>query len=165
MAHGNTRSHRLSSGYPSCTALPKACDGLWIISKMPKMSTRTWYHVYVNPYRPRQQFVAKLQVTVSRTANTVESNGYVWSVTFDTPTTVGGTTNAGDQPAFHANGRMLGNTSSSSYLRLEVRRIPSSCLHDRRDCENHAPVVEERGGKMKYPLLRKSNILRNPEIV
>lgn len=145
MAHGNTRYHRLSSGYPSCTALSKACNGLWIIFHDAK-------NVHVKPCRPRQQFVVKLQVTVSRTANIAESNEYVWSVTFDTPTTVGGTTNAGDQPAFHANGRMLGNSSSSSYLRLEVRRIPSSFLHDSGNCENHAPVVEERGGKMKCPL-------------
>ena len=90
---------------------------------------------------------------MSRTPNIAESNGYVWSVTFDTPTTVGGMTNAGDQPAFHANGRMLGNSSSSSYLRLEVRRINvilgdsnpvQLCLHDGIGRENRATDVEER---------------------
>lgn len=60
------------------------------------------------------------QVTVSRTANALESNGYVWSVTFDTPTVVGGVTTAGDQPPFYANGRMLGNTTVDSSFRLEV---------------------------------------------
>lgn len=50
-----------------------------------------------------------------------ESNGYVWSVTFDTPTVVGGATNAGDQPPVYVNGRMLGNISSGSYFRVEVR--------------------------------------------
>lgn len=54
------------------------------------------------------------QVTVSRT--TTGSNGYIWSVTFDTPTEIGGVANAGDQPAFHANGRKLGATAS-----IEVR--------------------------------------------
>ena len=49
-------------------------------------------------------------------------NGYIWSVTFDTPTVVGGVVNAGDQPYFYANGRMLGNTSSRSFIRLEARR-------------------------------------------
>lgn len=62
------------------------------------------------------------QVTVSRTTNVAESNGYVWSVTFDTPTVVDGVANAGDQPALYANGRMLGNSTASTWIRLEVRR-------------------------------------------
>lgn len=61
------------------------------------------------------------QVTVSRTV--AASNGYVWSVTFDTPTVVDGVTNAGNQPMLHANGRMLGATTTPSpaTLGIEVR--------------------------------------------
>lgn len=68
-------------------------------------------HLHLNRY----------QVTVTRTTNGAESNGYVWSVTFDTPTLVGGLTNAGDQPLFYANARMLGNSSSGILHRIQVR--------------------------------------------
>lgn len=71
----------------------------------------TFMHLPLNRY----------QVTVTRTTNGAESNGYVWSVTFDTPTLVGGLTNAGDQPLFYANARMLGNSSSGILHRIEVR--------------------------------------------
>lgn len=53
--------------------------------------------------------------------NTTEADGYVWSITFDTPTIVGGVTNAGDQPSLYVNARMLGNVTSGSYFRAEVR--------------------------------------------
>ncbi|CAM9165015.1 unnamed protein product, partial [Choristocarpus tenellus] len=60
------------------------------------------------------------QVSVSRTANTDEDNGYIWSITFDTATVLGGSTNRGNQPLLYANGRMLGNITSGSNLRIEV---------------------------------------------
>ena len=68
------------------------------------------------------------QVTVSRTV--AASNGYVWSVTFDTPTVVDGVTNAGDQPMLHANGRMLGATTTPppATFGIEVR-CPLRCCH------------------------------------
>lgn len=69
----------------------------------------------------RSNLVPCIQVTVSRT--TTGFDGYVWSVTFDTPTVIAGVANAGDQPAFYANGRMLVTTTSpsSSTFTVEVK--------------------------------------------
>ncbi|CAM9321423.1 unnamed protein product, partial [Phaeothamnion confervicola] len=57
------------------------------------------------------------QVTVSREP---VDGGYVWSVTFDTPTVVAGAVVAGDQPPLVVNGRLLGNGTSTTYTSVEV---------------------------------------------
>lgn len=66
-----------------------------------------------------------MQVTVSRTTGLGPNplDGYVWSVTFDTPTVVGGVTSAGDQPILRANGRMLGATSTPFTIEVRISHL------------------------------------------